>query len=114
MTFPLGSLRADSATTGMSGPALPAARWRGQAALLAGGLAWLLFVLALLTHQAGDPGFTTTGNGGPVLNKAGQLGAWMSDMAYFLFGLSAWWLVPVALRAWLSTLAGALRIPSRV
>ncbi len=109
MTFPLGSLRADSASTGMPGLALPAARWRGQAALLAGGLAWLLFVLALLTHQAGDPGFTTTGNGGPVLNKAGQLGAWMSDMAYFLFGLSAWWLVPVALRAWLSTLAGALR-----
>ena len=36
-------------------------------------------------------------------------GARVSDIALFLFGFSAWWLVPVALRAWLSSLAVALR-----
>ncbi|MFY9514359.1 MAG: DNA translocase FtsK 4TM domain-containing protein [Rubrivivax sp.] len=62
-----------------------------------------------MTHDAGDPAFTTSGRGAAVLNKAGLLGAWISDLAYFLFGFSAWWLVPVSLRAWLSVLAHTLR-----
>jgi S-DNA-T family DNA segregation ATPase FtsK/SpoIIIE len=117
MSFPLGSLRGDGAASAASpgtatGAAVSpegAARWRRKAWLLAGALAWLLFVLALATHHPGDPAFTTSGDGGALRNKAGLLGARVADLAYFLFGFSAWWLVPVTLRAWLSSLAGLLR-----
>ncbi|MDE2147746.1 MAG: DNA translocase FtsK 4TM domain-containing protein [Burkholderiales bacterium] len=112
MSFPLGSLGADTAPTAppMPGPAGDALqRWRRQAAVAALALAWLLFVLAMATHSAGDAAFTTSGTGAPLANKAGLLGARVSDMAYFLFGFSAWWLVPVGLRAWLSALARLVR-----
>ncbi len=110
MSFPLGALGADGAATARSTP-LPdgAPRLRLQLLLAAGAVAWLLFLLALLTHDAADPAFTTSGTGMPLHNKAGLLGAWASDMAFFLFGFSAWWLVPVALRAWLAALADGLR-----
>jgi S-DNA-T family DNA segregation ATPase FtsK/SpoIIIE len=117
MTFPLGSLRAEPGATytrsKKSEPAAPAAaahpRWRSQAALVGGAVLWFLFVLALATHHAGDAGFSTSGTGEPVHNKAGLLGAWLSDAALFLFGWSAWWLVPVGLRSWLAALARLLR-----
>ncbi|MDE2457495.1 MAG: DNA translocase FtsK 4TM domain-containing protein, partial [Burkholderiales bacterium] len=110
MTFPLGSLGADGAAAGRSPLAYSApARWRRQLFLFAGAVAWLLFVLAMVTHDAGDPAFTTSGNGEPLHNKAGLIGAWVADMALFLFGFSAWWLVPVALRSWLAALADLLR-----
>ncbi|MDE2368223.1 MAG: DNA translocase FtsK 4TM domain-containing protein [Burkholderiales bacterium] len=105
MSFPLGSLRGEGAA---SAP-LSVPRWRQQALLLAGAIAWLLFFIAMATHQASDAAFTTSGNGEPVANKVGVLGARISDMALFLFGWSAWWLVPVGLRAWLAALALALR-----
>ncbi len=112
MTFPLGSLGGDgaSALTPPDAGALP--RWKQQAAVLFGALAWLLFVLAMLTHHPGDAAFSTSGTGDALRNKAGLLGARLSDMALFLFGLSAWWLVPVTARAWLSALARLLRGPS--
>jgi S-DNA-T family DNA segregation ATPase FtsK/SpoIIIE len=106
MSFPLGSLQAGD---GAAAPAGPASRWRAKAALLAGALAWLLFALAMFTHDAGDPAFTTSGSGAPLANKAGVLGARVSDLAFFLFGFSAWWLLPVSLRAWLAALARLLR-----
>ncbi len=113
MSFPLGSLQGDGsakAATGRPAAALRATpRWRRQAWLFAAGLGWLLFVLALLTHSVGDPAFTTSGTGEPVRNKVGVLGARVADLVYFLFGFSAWWLVPVTLRAWLAALAGWLR-----
>jgi len=121
MTFPLGSLRADGAAAGAApvrssstarkaaaAPATaasPLARLRRQVALLVGAVLWLLLLLALLTHHAGDPAFTTSGDGGALHNKAGLVGAWVSDLGLFLFGWSVWWLVPVGLRAWLATLA---------
>ncbi len=123
MTFPIGSLRAEGAASGAtytrkssSKSAPPAAappsllaRWRHQALLSVGAVAWLLFLLALATHDLGDPGFSTSGDGAPLRNKAGMFGAWLSDLGLFLFGWSVWWLVPVGLRAWLSSLARALR-----
>ncbi len=91
------------------GPAGSAWRWPRQVVLAAAAVLWLLLLLALLTHSAADPGFSTSGSGAPLVNRAGLLGAWCSDLLLFAFGYSAWWLMLVALRAWLSALAHALR-----
>ena len=109
MTFPLGSLRYDGGADTPSPVAARAPGWRDQLALLAGAVAWLLVVLALATHSAADPGFSTSGGGGPVQNKAGMVGAWLSDVAFFLVGYSVWWAVLVGARAWLGGLARVLR-----
>ena len=112
MTFPLGSLRGDGAgalTAGRAAPSAEALRWRRQLLLLGGGVLWLLMLLALATHQASDPGFSTSGNGSAVANKAGLAGAWASDLVLFLFGYSIWWLMLVGLRTWLAMLALSLR-----
>ena len=82
---------------------------RRQLLLLAGAVLWLLALLALLTHASTDPGFSTSGGGQALRNKAGLLGAWTSDFALFLLGHSVWWLPLVAARALLSTLARELR-----
>ena len=82
---------------------------RRQLWLLAGAVLWLLALLALLTHNAADPGFSTSGSGQGLHNKAGQLGAWVADFALFMLGHSVWWLPLVAARAWLSALARDLR-----
>jgi DNA segregation ATPase FtsK/SpoIIIE, S-DNA-T family len=112
MSFPLGSLSADgsnaAAATGHAASGEVTA-WRRKALLIAGALGWLLLLLAMATHDAGDAAFSTSGTGEPLRNKVGLLGARLSDLVLFLFGFSAWWLVPVALRAWLSSLAGSLR-----
>jgi DNA segregation ATPase FtsK/SpoIIIE, S-DNA-T family len=109
MTFPLGSLA--SAEGKVRAPRAPVAppRWRGKLALVGGAVLWLLLLLAMLTHDPGDAAYWTTGTGQPVHNKAGQLGAWVSDMLLALFGYSAWWLPVVGLRLWLSSLAQWLR-----
>ncbi|MEO7245910.1 MAG: DNA translocase FtsK 4TM domain-containing protein, partial [Rubrivivax sp.] len=111
MTFPLGSLgRGDRGATDAALPA-PAAllQWRQRLWLVLGGVGWLLLLIALTTHDAGDPAFSTSGAGGAVHNRAGLLGAWVSDLLLFLFGYSTWWLLPVAVRAWLAALARHLR-----
>lgn len=130
MTFPLGSLRADGGAAAPNHAAAPAsgqggtytrsgagsadadadrAGLRTQLAVLVGGVLWLLAVLALATHQAADSAFSTSGTSAAALNKAGTLGAWFSDIAFVVFGYSAWWLVAIAARAWLSALARLLR-----
>ncbi|HLL17353.1 MAG TPA: DNA translocase FtsK 4TM domain-containing protein, partial [Rubrivivax sp.] len=109
MSFPLASLRSDGAAAIAGSPLHAAPVWRQQAVLFLGGLAWLLFLLAMVTHSTADPAFSTSGHGGALHNKAGLLGARVADMALFLFGFSSWWLLPVALRAWLSSLAILLR-----
>jgi DNA segregation ATPase FtsK/SpoIIIE, S-DNA-T family len=110
MSFPLGSLQGEGAATAASvGMSPPTARWRQKAALGIGALALLLFLLAMVTHHAGDTAFSTSGNGQALHNKAGLLGARLSDLVLFLFGFSAWWLVPIAARTWLAALARLLR-----
>jgi len=69
---------------------------------------WLLVVLALVTHDPGDAAFSTSGNGPAPHNKAGQLGAWVSDLLLFLFGYSAWWLPVVGARWWMAWLVFSL------
>ncbi|HEY4956504.1 MAG TPA: DNA translocase FtsK 4TM domain-containing protein, partial [Caldimonas sp.] len=111
MTFPLGSLRGDGAETAprlASSPSF-APTWREQALLLTGAVVWLLAVLALASHSAADPGFSTSGGGGPIQNRVGAAGAWLADVAFFLVGYSVWWAVLVGARAWLGALAHAMR-----
>ena len=113
MTFPLGSLGATGATGSLTARSDGSpARWRMHSLLLAGAVAWLLLALAFATYSSADPAFTTTGQTGAVQNKAGVLGAWLADGLYFLFGFSAWWLLPIGLRAWLSALARTVRAGS--
>src|SRR5436190_481079 len=111
MTFPLGSLRGDGADPALARdlPAHPAPHWREQAALLIGAVVWLIALIALATHSAADPGFSTSGSGGAIHNRAGLLGAWFSDLAFFIAGYSVWWVILVGARAWLGALARALR-----
>ncbi len=128
MTFPLGSLRpagADSSLPTRDSKAANSRRrladepehdpsqrpsdWQRQSLVLAGGVAWLLVLIALLTHSASDAAFSTSGAGAPVHNRAGVLGAWLSDLALFVFGFSVWWAMAIALHRWLRALAQLLR-----
>ena len=66
---------------------------------------WLVFlalavylVLIFASFHPTDPGWFYTGKEGPVLNKGGAMGATISQLAFGVFGLSAWWLVLLA--AW--------------
>ena len=65
-----------------------------ESALWVFGALALLLLLALLSYDASDPGFTDTGGVGPVSNLIGSLGAWVADLLYFLFGRPAY-LFPV-------------------
>jgi S-DNA-T family DNA segregation ATPase FtsK/SpoIIIE len=123
MTFPLGSLRAEAGPSGVAAesgpssrsarkrkPAAPApARWRAQLVMALAGVVWLLALLALASHNPGDPAWSTSGTQAVTRNWAGFVGARFSDLAFFLFGFSAWWLLLVALRGWLGGLARLLR-----
>ena len=124
MTFPLGSLRSDAPVTPVRGkkpkssaefePASsPPSSWLASAraqvvVFLAGGLLLLAF-LALLSYHPSDPAFSTSGDGSHLRNLVGSLGAWVSDLSFFLFGFSVWWLMIIGSRAWLGAVARVLR-----
>src|SRR5438132_11986259 len=62
---------------------------------------WCLLVAAVLiyialilsTYTRTDPGFSFTGKSDTIANRGGVVGAWLSDLLLYLFGLSAWWWV---------------------
>jgi S-DNA-T family DNA segregation ATPase FtsK/SpoIIIE len=128
MTFPLGSLRSEGgassvATSGgfardsgraAAPPSHSPGLIRAQFRLLVGAVLGVLALIALTTHSGLDPAFSTSGGGGPVSNKAGVVGAWFSDLAFFLFGYSFWWVLVVGARAWLGALARVLRSESHL
>ncbi|ABM94081.1 DNA translocase FtsK [Methylibium petroleiphilum] len=108
MSFPLGSLSKDAVPRdGVAEFSAP--RWRLQFAVVFGGVLWLLALLALATHSGNDPAWSTSGMADEMHNRAGVLGAWFADIAFFLFGYSVWWALLIAGRAWLSALARLLR-----
>ncbi len=122
MSFPLGSLGAGAQPSAADGTYLRkpdplaaasgadvASSWRAQTATLLGAALWLLALLALATHNAADPAFSTSGSSPQTHNLAGIAGAWFSDLALFAFGFSVWWGMAVALRVWLGALARLLR-----
>ena len=49
--------------------------------------------LILFTYNKADPGWSHSGTHGLVLNRGGDVGAWLADLLLYLFGLSAWWIV---------------------
>jgi S-DNA-T family DNA segregation ATPase FtsK/SpoIIIE len=128
MSFPLGSLLngKDGAAAANAGapaekvykrqarrsqPALPprVSPLRSPLWLLVGALLWFLVVLAMLTHDPADAAFSISGSHALTHNRVGALGAWVSDLLFFCFGYSAWWLPLVGLRLWLMSLARVLR-----
>ena len=126
MSFPLGSLLGGDEAAGESAaPVKPTRRQAPKrepappsaASRLLRTPLWLaltafvlaLLVLAMATHDLGDPAFSTSGKHDLVANRVGSVGAWASDGMLFIFGFSAWWLPLLALRGWLRSLAGLLR-----
>ena len=86
------------------------ARWLVFAALAA----WLALVLA--SYHPQDPGWSHATYAEHVHNHGGRLGAWMSDMLLYLFGVSAWWWVVLLLhrvKAGYQRLAELLRHPGQ-
>jgi S-DNA-T family DNA segregation ATPase FtsK/SpoIIIE len=82
--------------------AVPLAQAVHEAALWVFGALALIMLVALLTYDARDPGFSRTGNGDLVRNQIGAAGAWFADLSYSLFGGPAF-LFPamVMLAGWL-------------
>ncbi|HEY9036904.1 MAG TPA: DNA translocase FtsK 4TM domain-containing protein [Pseudomonadales bacterium] len=61
----------------------------------------LYFLLAMLTYNTADPGWSYSSGEGVVSNAAGRTGAWLADVFFSLFGYMAY-LFPLmlGLRAW--------------
>jgi S-DNA-T family DNA segregation ATPase FtsK/SpoIIIE len=74
---------------------------RESALWVLGALA-LIMLLALLTYDQRDPGFSNTGEGGELHNQIGSVGAWFADISYYLCGMPAY-LFPamIMLAGWL-------------
>jgi S-DNA-T family DNA segregation ATPase FtsK/SpoIIIE len=86
-------------------PAAPRPLWKDRLAALGHLVLWTLVALALATHHASDPAFTTSGDGSPVQNLLGRPGAWLSDLLLAALGLSVAWLPLVGLLQALRSLA---------
>ena len=61
-------------------------------------VAALFMVLSLFTYHPSDPGWSQTAWGGKVHNAAGNAGAWLADLMFFVFGVFAY-LIPVLIVA---------------
>ena len=108
MTYTLHTL--NSASRQVAEPARTGwGRFAHELALVAGLVGLAFWLLALTSHSLRDAAWSTSGEGGPVLNRAGRLGAWLSDASYYLFGFSIWWAFAAGVRAWLASLARWLR-----
>ena len=54
----------------------------------------ILLLIALITYDSGDPGWSHTAHRGEVQNYGGKLGAWFADIFLYLFGYLAY-LAPI-------------------
>ena len=69
--------------------AQPIVRALRESALLLFGVLALILLVALVTYDPRDPGFSFTGEPGGVSNAIGPVGAWFADVLLFLFGRAA-------------------------
>ena len=53
----------------------------------------LYLALVLFTFNKADPGWSHSAVVEQIRNSGGRIGAWLSDILLFVFGLSAWWWV---------------------
>jgi len=107
MTYSLNTLNSARSSSPPARSGL--GRFADELGLLAGFVFLVLWLIALLSYSNQDIAWSTSGSGGPVLNRAGRLGAWLADASYFVLGFSVWWCVAAGVRAWLSGLARWLR-----
>ncbi|MGK6311230.1 DNA translocase FtsK [Variovorax sp. DT-64] len=109
MTYSLHTLQS-SASSGEAQPVRARAmRFAHEITLIAGFVALLFWLLAMLSFTPSDAAWSTSGTGGEVKNWGGRIGAWLADASYFLAGYSVWWCLAAGLRVWLSSLAGWMR-----
>lgn len=57
------------------------------------GVMSLYVALILLGYSQSDPGWSHAAEVTRVSNPGGRFGAWLADVLYYLFGMSAWWWV---------------------
>jgi S-DNA-T family DNA segregation ATPase FtsK/SpoIIIE len=108
MTYSLNTLQ--SSAPGEPQPVrLRAMRFAHEITLIAGFVALLFWLLAMLSFTPSDAAWSTSGTGGDIKNWGGRIGAWLADASYYLAGYSVWWCMAAGVRAWLSSLAGWLR-----
>ncbi|MEQ6916678.1 DNA translocase FtsK [Halomonas aquatica] len=63
--------------------------------------ACVFLLLALYSFRAEDPGWSSSGPETEVVNWMGSIGAWLADVLYSLFGVSAlWWPGMLGFAAW--------------
>ncbi|MFY0991547.1 DNA translocase FtsK 4TM domain-containing protein [Halomonas sp. C05BenzN] len=61
----------------------------------------VFLLLALFSFEPGDPGWSRSGPETDVANWMGPIGAWLADVLYSLFGVSAlWWPGMLGVAAW--------------
>lgn len=65
---------------------------REAIALMLGGAA-IYLALIFISFDLTDPGWSRSAVGAPISNAGGAAGAWLSDLLFYLFGVSAWWWV---------------------
>ncbi|MES2105752.1 MAG: DNA translocase FtsK 4TM domain-containing protein [Pseudomonadota bacterium] len=71
---------------------LTEARWIVVAALS------VYLILILVSYAKADPGWSHASVVPQIHNIGGRVGAWISDLLLFIFGVSAWWLCVALLR----------------
>jgi DNA segregation ATPase FtsK/SpoIIIE, S-DNA-T family len=63
--------------------------------VLIGLAAYLLLIFA--TYRRSDPGWSHSASGASIGNAGGVVGAWLSDILLYLFGMSAYWWIALCL-----------------
>ena len=84
-------------------------RFAQEIALFAGFVFMVFWLMALLTHSAADPAWTTSGHSVTVRNFGGRAGAWLGDLSFFLMGYTVWWCYLAAAAAWVAALMQRLQ-----
>ena len=89
---------AESSAQARNGARFTSAVSRGlrESAIIAIAIVAVVLFVALASYSPDDPGFSFTGTGATVHNHIGVIGAWLSDVLFFLFGRPAF-LFPVML-----------------
>lgn len=107
MTYSLNTLNMPAGAS--EAPSTGVGRFLREAGLIVGALGLAFWLLSLWSYSGQDAAWTSSGLGLPARNWGGRAGALLSDISYFVFGFSAWWVFALALRAWLMGLANWMR-----